>query len=208
MRIASWPLAFIVSRISRDSHADCRRGAAKASASVAATKAPRSRPSVRLLSPAARKTDTRTIGPTSPTAPAASAIVPKGVPVRPASRMIGTDLTGPYLPVIGWPSRLSAAGGAAGQFGFDASSGVVVSTAPGVQGLGYDVAGEVPRDDGHQEASPSTTPERASARALPAWSARTLCAKQPTSSTGNRSPDRRSDNRLSSLETESPAPAA
>ncbi|MET8758775.1 DUF3488 and transglutaminase-like domain-containing protein [Lentzea sp. NPDC004782] len=53
------------------------------------------------------------------------------------------ELAGPYLPVIGWPSRLDAPGETSGRFGFDPDSGVVVSTVPTSPGFGYDVTGEI-----------------------------------------------------------------
>lgn len=64
------------------------------------------------------------------------------------------ELSSPYLPVIGWPSRLAAEGDSQGRFGFNPSSGVVVSTAPNPRGLSYDVTGEVStRDDGLRQAT-------------------------------------------------------
>jgi hypothetical protein len=58
-------------------------------------------------------------------------------------------LAGPHLPVIGWPSRLNAVGGTRGRLGFDPGSGVLVSTTPKLQGLSYEVTGEVGvRDEG------------------------------------------------------------
>jgi hypothetical protein len=53
------------------------------------------------------------------------------------------ELSGPYLPVIGWPSRLGAPGETTGRFGFDLDSGVVVSNGPTSQGFSYDVTGEI-----------------------------------------------------------------
>ncbi|GGU32225.1 transglutaminase TgpA family protein [Lentzea flava] len=52
-------------------------------------------------------------------------------------------LAGPYLPVVGWPSRLDGPGETRGRFGFDPRSGVVVSTGPISPGFTYDVTGEV-----------------------------------------------------------------
>ncbi|ONI88225.1 hypothetical protein ALI144C_07175 [Actinosynnema sp. ALI-1.44] len=79
------------------------------------------------------------------------------------------DFAGPHLPVLGWPSRLTAAQHT-GQFGFNATAGVVVSTASVVRGLRYDLAGQISsRDGGLPLASPSTiTPEHAYARTLSA----------------------------------------
>jgi transglutaminase-like putative cysteine protease len=64
------------------------------------------------------------------------------------------DLAGPHLPVIGWPSRLEATGGNRGLLGFDPKSGVLISTAPKLQGLSYDVTGEIGvRDEGLAQAA-------------------------------------------------------
>ncbi len=65
-------------------------------------------------------------------------------------------LTGPHLPVIGWPSRLVADGDAEGRFGFDPGSGVVVSTTPGPQSLSYRVTGEIDDDAIDQAAQLAT----------------------------------------------------
>lgn len=74
------------------------------------------------------------------------------------------DFAGPHLPVIGWPSELNATGGNRGLLGFDPSSGVLISTAPKLQGLSYDVTGEVGvRDEGLAQAT--ATPEHS--RSLP-----------------------------------------
>jgi transglutaminase-like putative cysteine protease len=74
------------------------------------------------------------------------------------------DLAGPHLPVIGWPSRLDATGGSRGSLGFDPASGVLVSTEPKLQGLRYDVTGEIGvRDEGLEVAA--TTPGHS--RSLP-----------------------------------------
>lgn len=73
-------------------------------------------------------------------------------------------LAGPHLPVIGWPSRLEASGGNRGLLGFDPNSGVLISTAPKLQGLSYDVTGEIGvRDEGLAQAT--ATPGRS--RSLP-----------------------------------------
>ncbi|PWK84963.1 transglutaminase-like putative cysteine protease [Lentzea atacamensis] len=53
------------------------------------------------------------------------------------------ELSGPYLPVIGWPSRLHVPGETRGRFGFDPDSGVVVSTGHTSAGFSYEVTGEV-----------------------------------------------------------------
>ncbi|MGW6935330.1 transglutaminase TgpA family protein [Lentzea sp. NPDC054927] len=71
------------------------------------------------------------------------------------------DLAGPHLPVIGWPSRLEATGGNRGMLGFDPNSGVLVSTAPKLQGLSYDVTGEVSvRDEGLALAATTPGPSK------------------------------------------------
>ncbi|MEV6236938.1 transglutaminaseTgpA domain-containing protein [Lentzea sp. NPDC051838] len=65
------------------------------------------------------------------------------------------ELTGPYLPVVGWPSKLAATGESRGRFGFNPDSGVVVSNGPTSRGLSYDVTGEVGvRDKGLSWATP------------------------------------------------------
>lgn len=75
------------------------------------------------------------------------------------------ELPGPHLPVIGWPTRLDTTGSTRGRLGFDPSSGVVVSTAPKLQGLSYDVTGEISvRDDGLAQAA-TTAPGHS--RSLP-----------------------------------------
>lgn len=66
------------------------------------------------------------------------------------------ELSGPYLPVVGWPSRLTTSGESRGQFGFNPGSGVVVGTGPAAPGLSYDVTGEVGlRDKGLTRAEKS-----------------------------------------------------
>jgi hypothetical protein len=67
------------------------------------------------------------------------------------------DFAGPHLPVIGWPSQLNATGGNRGLLGFAPNSGVLISTAPKLQGLSYDVTGEVGvRDEGLTRATPTS----------------------------------------------------
>lgn len=84
-----------------------------------------------------------------------------------SARVEVQELAGPHLPVLGWPSRL-AARSEAGQFGFSAGSGVVVSTAPSLYGLSYELTGEVSeRDDGLRDALPSTL-DHAREKELPA----------------------------------------
>ena len=63
------------------------------------------------------------------------------------------DLTGPYLPVVGWPVQVGATG-----LGFSARSGVLVTHGPDVHGLGYDLVGTVAPDDaGLRTAVPNLT---------------------------------------------------
>lgn len=70
------------------------------------------------------------------------------------------DLDGPFLPVTGRPARLDIDGDAGQPIGFSAASGVLVSTAPALHGVRYDLVGEVAdRDDGLLRASPSAAPE-------------------------------------------------
>ncbi|SMD21023.1 transglutaminase TgpA family protein [Lentzea albidocapillata] len=57
------------------------------------------------------------------------------------------EYTGPYLPVVGWPSRLAGTGETRGGFGFDPDSGVLVGTEPTARGLAYDVTGDVSKRD-------------------------------------------------------------
>ncbi|MDT7789025.1 MAG: hypothetical protein QOF58_7444 [Pseudonocardiales bacterium] len=66
------------------------------------------------------------------------------------------ELTGPYLPVIGWPSTLSTSDENRGRFGFNPKSGVVVGAGAISPGLSYDVVGEVGlRDEALASAVPS-----------------------------------------------------
>ncbi|MBP2327077.1 hypothetical protein JOF56_007462 [Kibdelosporangium banguiense] len=70
------------------------------------------------------------------------------------------DLSGPFLPAIGWPDRLDIAQSDENPVGFSTTSGVLVSTLRSLRGVTYDVAGEVTdRDDGLFRATPTTTPE-------------------------------------------------
>lgn len=79
------------------------------------------------------------------------------------------DLSGPHLPVIGWPSRLATTTGNRTSIGFDPASGVLVSTAPKLQGLRYDITSEISiRDEGlalatatpgHRRSLPDGMPE-------------------------------------------------
>lgn len=70
------------------------------------------------------------------------------------------DLDGPFLPVAGRPARLDIASDAGMPIGFGTASGVLVSTAPALHGVGYDLVGEVAdRDDGLLRVSPSAMPE-------------------------------------------------
>ncbi|WP_086662376.1 transglutaminase TgpA family protein [Lentzea kentuckyensis] len=78
------------------------------------------------------------------------------------------DLAGPYLPVIGWPSRLEATGGNRGLLGFAPNSGVLISTAPKLQGLSYDVTGEIGvRDEGLAQATATSGHSRSLPDGLP-----------------------------------------
>jgi transglutaminase-like putative cysteine protease len=52
------------------------------------------------------------------------------------------DLTGPYLPVVGWPVQVGATG-----LGFSASSGVLVTHGADTHGISYDMVGAVAPDD-------------------------------------------------------------
>ncbi|MEU0880557.1 DUF3488 and transglutaminase-like domain-containing protein [Lentzea sp. NPDC005914] len=68
------------------------------------------------------------------------------------------ELSGPYLPVFGWPSRLDVPGDTRSRFGFDPDSGVVVSTGPTSQGFSYDVTGEIyAQDQGLSQAAATAT---------------------------------------------------
>ncbi|MET9632615.1 DUF3488 and transglutaminase-like domain-containing protein [Lentzea sp. NPDC006480] len=74
------------------------------------------------------------------------------------------ELSGPYLPVIGWPSRLDVPGETRGRLGFDADSGVVVSTGPTAPGFSYDVTGEIYLQD---KELPRAAPTAAQSPPLP-----------------------------------------
>ncbi|RDI19239.1 transglutaminase family protein [Lentzea flaviverrucosa] len=52
------------------------------------------------------------------------------------------ELSGPYLPVVGWPSRLDVQAGTGGRFGFDPDSGVVVRSGSNSPGFSYDLTAE------------------------------------------------------------------
>lgn len=78
------------------------------------------------------------------------------------------DLPGPFLPVLGQPAQLEVASGDAGVVGFSATSGVLVSTAPTLRGLSYDISGDVSsHDDDLPRALPSTSPRFRGDTALP-----------------------------------------
>lgn len=84
-----------------------------------------------------------------------------------AARVEVADLDGPFLPVLGRPTLIS--GPHPGDVGFDPRSGVVVSTAPTLRGLRYDLNGDVTiPDDGLVSAVPSTSPAFERYRTLPA----------------------------------------
>ncbi|MBP2329531.1 transglutaminase-like putative cysteine protease [Kibdelosporangium banguiense] len=79
-----------------------------------------------------------------------------------------TGLPGPFLPVIGWPTRLHLAGDVRSQIGFSDTSGVLVTTRPSMQGIDYDLEAEVSdRDDDLPLALPSALPEYLRYRTLP-----------------------------------------
>lgn len=89
---------------------------------------------------------------------------------RPVSARIELKtLAGPFLPVLGWPTRLTGTGQhETEEIGFNAQSGVVISTAPTLHGLSYDLEGKVSdRDNELPSAIPSTSPEFARYRTLP-----------------------------------------
>ncbi len=72
-------------------------------------------------------------------------------PRRVSARIEVQDLTGPYLPVIGWPVKVDATG-----LGFSADSGVLVGPGGSLRGTNYDLVGEVPaRDDALKAAVPN-----------------------------------------------------
>ncbi|MGW6930006.1 transglutaminase family protein [Lentzea sp. NPDC054927] len=82
----------------------------------------------------------------------------RGTPVT--ARIELNEFSGPYLPVIGWPSRLTADG--QDRFGFDPGSGVVVGTSTNLSRLSYEVTGEVVVKPYHEElAQAVTTPNNA-----------------------------------------------
>jgi transglutaminase-like putative cysteine protease len=60
------------------------------------------------------------------------------------------DLTGPYLPVVGWPVQVGASG-----LGFSARSGVLVTHGLDTHGISYDMVGAVPPDDAGLQAASS-----------------------------------------------------
>ncbi|MCX2952749.1 DUF3488 and transglutaminase-like domain-containing protein [Lentzea sp. NEAU-D7] len=55
------------------------------------------------------------------------------------------ELTGPYLPVAGWPSRLDVRAGTGAKVGFAPDSGVVVRTGSTSPGFTYDITAETNR---------------------------------------------------------------
>lgn len=76
------------------------------------------------------------------------------------------EFAGPYLPVVGWPSRLAAGGDGESRLGFDPGSGVVVSTSSNLAGLGYEVTGDVIMREYDHLVHSATTPDHG--RELPA----------------------------------------
>lgn len=92
---------------------------------------------------------------------------PEGDGARPVSAEVVVDqLTGPYLPVIGWPAEINIASDAA--VGFCNASGVLMSASP-LTGLNYRFdAALSPRDDtGLRRALPSSTKKYRRYTALP-----------------------------------------
>jgi hypothetical protein len=78
------------------------------------------------------------------------------------------NLNGPFLPTIGWPTRLDIAQTSDDPVGFSTTSGMLVTTRRTLRGISYDLAGEVSdRDDGLAQARPTTTPEFRGYTALP-----------------------------------------
>jgi transglutaminase-like putative cysteine protease len=74
------------------------------------------------------------------------------------------DLSGPYLPVVGWPVQVGATG-----LGFSGHSGVLVTHGPDVHGLTYDMVGAVaPDDPGLHSAVPNLSDDRSRDTQLPA----------------------------------------
>ncbi|KJK45102.1 hypothetical protein UK23_27190 [Lentzea aerocolonigenes] len=107
------------------------------------------------------------------------------------------QLTGPYLPVIGWPSRLDVPGETRGRFGFDPDSGVVVSTGPTSLGFRYDVTGEIyQRDKDLPRATPVVTPTPPLPDGVPE------ALRELASTIGQRYDNTRPRERLDSLETD------
>jgi transglutaminase-like putative cysteine protease len=85
-----------------------------------------------------------------------------------AARIEVTDLPGPFLPTLGWPSHIAAARHNPGAIGFNTRSGVLVSTAPTLRGLRYDIEGTISsRDEELPLAPPTTSTEFARYRELP-----------------------------------------
>jgi transglutaminase-like putative cysteine protease len=83
----------------------------------------------------------------------------KQVPVRIQLQ----DLSGPYLPVVGWPVKVDASG-----LGFSSASGVLVDHDTNLRGLSYDLVGELPRrDDGLKTAVPNLSGAAAHDTQLP-----------------------------------------
>ncbi len=85
-------------------------------------------------------------------------------PQRVTARIEVQDLTGPYLPVIGWPTRIDATG-----LGFSAGSGVLVGPGASLRGTAYDLVGNVPvRDNALHAAVPNLAGQAAHDTLLPA----------------------------------------
>jgi transglutaminase-like putative cysteine protease len=70
------------------------------------------------------------------------------------------DLPGPFLPLIGWPTRLHLPGDVRDQVGFSDDSGVLATTRQSLRGISYDFEAEVSdRDDDLLLAPPCAKPE-------------------------------------------------
>ncbi|GGM40238.1 hypothetical protein GCM10012275_09030 [Longimycelium tulufanense] len=97
------------------------------------------------------------------------------------------DLSGPFLPVLGWPSRLDVVTGDISQIGFSDTSGILVTAQQDLRGIEYDLVATVSdRDDDLTQAAPSNTTEYArytTLRDLPSQLrgvAQQLVASEPT----------------------------
>lgn len=116
----------------------------------------------------------------------------RGTPVT--ARIELTEFAGPYLPVVGWPSRLAAGGDGRSRLGFDPGSGVVVSTSSNLAGLGYEVTGEVIVREYDHLVHSATTPDHGQAL--------TADVPEPLREMAARYPMARPADRLQTLEHE------